>query len=96
MLRKPFATEEIILDSNQEIKLLHESTKKFVNANLIELCKEISEFSRTGILGNGIVREVIAMNNYAGHSSMSLTTTMISQDAIYAISCGDMEFVNHG
>lgn len=57
----------------------------FVQQNLVQLCKEMTSFAKSGILETGKMRELIALCAFAGHSDMALAESMVKQAAVEMI-----------
>ena len=56
-----------------------EAAIALVEANLAQCCTELIEWSDTGVLSDGKVREVARLCAFAGHSDLSVAETIIKR-----------------
>jgi hypothetical protein len=68
--------------NSEELKALQAEAQAYVNENLTDLCKELVEYTETGILCNGKIRVLWRMVTYSGPSAQSLAIGMIKHAAL--------------
>lgn len=60
-----------------------EAAQSLAAENLAECCRELVEMDATGVLGDGIVREIAALTRpFAGHSALSLALNLVKNLAV--------------